>query len=173
MLALTSCSTARHTGEGEVKPNPSNGNSVTQPVEQDPPAAISIKELAFNGVSIGIPVTEAKKVLGEPTGKDYVQGIGADVLVYESLGLRVFFDRNTELVTGWSTDSPSFKTSRGVGIGSTKADVLKAYGEPRSHDAEGEQLFYRQPTDMDLRLGFEFFEGKVRRIGAGGSPFVW
>ncbi len=54
-----------------------------------------------------------------------------------------------------------YRTPEGIGIGSTEAEVIAAYGEPAIRDKVGVSW-----TAYEVGLRFEFEDGQVSLIGA-------
>ena len=128
------------------------------------------------GVSIGpvhsgMTMQQVIEALGEPdkTGK---QNDAVTVLEYWKLGLVVVRDSNERFAStvlcfiAEGNGSPSMKgfaghTKEGIGIGSSRADVISAYGEPTVTETPRgipnlETLKYR-PSGLDFKIK----DGKV------------
>ena len=90
--------------------------------------------VGIDKVRFGMTVEEMKKILAEP------QGTRGPVHEYRDAGFAIFTIKDntvTMIVCGdrRSADSPLVKncrcrTKKGIGIGSSKEDIIKAYGEP-------------------------------------------
>lgn len=174
VIALAACSnpTAEPNGARPVQGDPTK-NTDPQPTERQP-GPLEKVDFQIQGIGIGTPVEEVKKRLGDPTSTDYVNGIGADVLIYGPTGLKIFYYRVTGLVTGWSIQENSkIETRRGIRVGATKEEVIAAYGANTSSRSDKTHIFYSSPDNPKVLLGFDIFDGKVRTIAAGGIPFVW
>lgn len=172
MVAALACSRGvqdppgQQSGAGKAE-EPRNTPVVTKP------APINKEDLLIQGISVDMPVPDVEKTLGTPSQRGST-GTGADVLSYDVLGLDIYHNRTTGLVTGWSVKPISkLQTARGIHIGSSKDDVLTAYGESSRTEKGGKQLYYVLSTDPDLQMGIELLDGKVFRIAVSGHPFLW
>ena len=91
---------------------------------------------------------EANSCLG--SGKDRVY-------TYKDFELHSYFDNGQDLVTEIVFLTDKLETRKGIHLGSTKADVVAAYGEPEEAD------FYMYETE-DGRTQFFFDGDTVNRI---------
>lgn len=137
------------------------------------PAPIPTADLLIQGISLDMPLAEVEKTLGTPSHRGST-GVGDEFLNYDVLGLAVYYNFQTGLVSGWSMGPTSkLQTARGIRIGSSKDDVLAVYGAPTRTEKQGELLYYVLSSDPDLKLGVELLDGRVYRIAVSGSPFLW
>ena len=122
-------------------------------------------------VRSGMTIQQAKAELGEP---DQREKDSSSILEYHSLGIKILRGNKAGLVgtvlcldagrAGTSIKSFAGHTKEGIGIGSSRAEVISAYGEPTviEHgrgNSESETLTYK-PLGLDFRIG----DGKVRLI---------
>ena len=122
---------------------------------------VGIGDLRF-----GMTVEEMKELLGEPFDMPKTVGLNLsdDNYVYPELGIMVLVNDNVVNIIYCIThvmDNTSsvvvkpciFRTAEGIGIGSTKSEILAAYGEP-DRIAGGNQLYYKE-LEMLFALEFE------------------
>jgi len=114
-------------------------------------------------VRFGMTIKEMKDILGKPDFEE--MGIS---YVYSSLGIQIItvdkatIDRiccgNPENMTDPRMtaleQACKFKTTEGIGIGSTEAQIIEAYGEPTAR--QDNRLMYK-----DKRMTFTVVEDKV------------
>jgi len=108
-------------------------------------------------VKFGMSLEKVKRILGEPASET------PPILGYPHLGLTITLRDDTVLaiVCGDMTNKDSdlikacrCRTEKGIGIGSTEAEIIAAYGEPTTK--RGPRLMYRQ-----LNARFVLADGKV------------
>ena len=106
------------------------------------------------------------KILGNPQSKSRDNcgpGYGFEWLIYKwpSKGIEVSISSEDKEVLAIQISSKSTaKTSRGVGIGSTKDEVKKAYGE-NEYGNENEWIL---EDESDTIISFMFLRNKVTSI---------
>jgi hypothetical protein len=90
---------------------------------------------SIGALKIGISPATAKKLLGRPDRSDRqgYSGTASDLSMrYQRYGLNVHFFRGTQggkvALSGITITSSQYRTSKGVGVGSTTAQLLGAYG---------------------------------------------
>ena len=150
VIVTTSCSDSAKSGSsGQVSSNP--------PIAIEPGVGVG-------KVRAGMSMDEVIAQLGKPDGES-----GSRHLEYRRLGFAVGFgtDRAVKVVMCGNSSgvndslAKAFtgRTKEDLGLGSSRADVLKAYGEPSGVEkgpAARETLKYRP-----LGLTFLLLEGKV------------
>jgi hypothetical protein len=116
------------------------------------------------GVGFGMPSQEVLELLGKPSER-----IG-NAWQYHKLGIAISFDEHERVISFLAGDgggdseawlSKAFKgiTEKGIKMGSTEEEVIRAYGSPTSRQTDpGVRLLYSSPGQ---RLGFSFRSGKV------------
>jgi hypothetical protein len=151
--------------ENEPEAEPEAMNSTVrapQDAGQDGPKALIQPGTGVGSVRFGMTVEEMKETLGEPdidaTGISYM---------YAAEGIEVVFRDGKvhsihcvdHIANAPEVRTCQYRTSEGIGIGSTESEVVSAYGEPgkRTPDA----LMY---NDLGLRL--ELDNGQVHKIVA-------
>ncbi len=89
-------------------------------------------------VHLAMTIDEVKQILGEPEQDE----ANPDAFVYKDMGLSVVCpDKKTVrfiIITGGN-----YQTAEGIGIGSTRKDVLATYGEP-DKKAKGNRQYYQK-----------------------------
>lgn len=107
-----------------------------------------VKEESLFVLNNAVTAMDVIKLIGEPEEKSEAAIWGSDGLEhqtwhYKALGLELGFmeyDTNTQIVDSIIISSPSkLRTIRGIGIGSTKSEILKAY----------ENEINKEESDMD------------------------
>jgi hypothetical protein len=129
---------------------------------------------------LGMPAAEVRAILGEPVaGEEELWGATdeyGEEWRYPEQGLTLAMMSATAggaKAVGWAiVVAPSeFTTQRGLGIGSSMADVLRVYGPFRAEDAEG----MWEPADRFVAgsvyggMIFVFTEGTVSEIFLGAA----
>ena len=120
-------------------------------------------------IKFGMTVQQMKDILGKPdiaaTGISYM---------YTSLGIEVVAKDKTTIssilcgnpnninlpVVKAMEETCKFKTAEGIGIGSTKVQIIKAFGQPMGR--RDNRLLYK-----DKRISFTLADGKVIGIWVG------
>ena len=95
-------------------------------------------------------------------------GEGSNIYQYDPVGkgqaqfmLVTFTNNGTEAVGQISISKTDFKTSKGIGIGSTIEDVVATYGEPTKKS--GNDTVYQYKLD-NYYIFFDIMDGKVFSI---------
>jgi hypothetical protein len=105
-------------------------------------------------LNLGATEAEVVAALGEPSAK-----LGTNAWIYEASGLTLFISRNSHTLTSFAAGSLlTFEeaqkftgaTDKGIHVGSSKAEVLAAHGNPESSNSDpkavgpdAERLSYR------------------------------
>src|ERR1700726_2433501 len=120
------------------------------PVERMESAWVIIPGYSVGPIQIGMSDKEVRAVIGEPERTSF------GGWEYLSQGFAILFDRGHQTVAailGGDTSTPDgalsklfvAKTREGIGMGSERAAVLRALGEPRNRRLEGEGEFLEFP----------------------------
>ena len=116
-------------------------------------------------IRIGDTAQKAFDVLGTVTDSHIeINGIFFHFLLYINKGIIINFeptdsetlDPNTKILAISLIDPYSGKTDSNIGIGSTRADVIAAYGQPDSIDTDGESY--------DIGITFQYDNDIVSTI---------
>ena len=86
-------------------------------------------------VKFGMPSKEVRNILGKPDSE------GTDSLAYDKLGISIYIFKGLvkEVTCMGLSGDPDVKpctarTSKDIGIGSTREQIIEAYGEPTSDE---------------------------------------
>ncbi|XZE53088.1 hypothetical protein SH139x_004808 [Planctomycetaceae bacterium SH139] len=126
----------------------------------------------INAIRFGSSIADVRIALGEPT-KEKALGTSAREMVYAELGLVLLVHSKHgvgdiqccsdharySLIYGVTMKAFPGKTKEGIGIGSTREEILAAYGEPTSHNRDGSIGYSSQ------HIGYEFIDSRISRIG--------
>lgn len=127
-LAITGCS--KKNSAVESKPETPEAKAVVP--EAKLPSAMLIDPLAGVGkVRKGMRKAEVETELGSPDSKK------GGIWAYKELGLWVLFDKSGLMFNVHCRKSFTGHTKEGIGIGSTRAEVVKAFGDPSEAKPEG------------------------------------
>lgn len=136
------------------------GTDAPLPARNENPAAlVVIPKEGLGSVKFGMSKQEVIDRLGEPdkidqrgTGLDY-SSRGFAVMVSPIRGVRLltFYTQKTIIV---KINDFAGKTKEGIGMGSTAAEIIKAYGEPEAKETEEitTRLNYRKSLGMEFTL---------------------
>ncbi len=129
----------------------------------------------FGAIKTGLFAEDIIKILGEPESKSVitlseVDGMNSQTWYYSDNGIEISFSQNEN--QKWFSVSyllqPNFilKSSRGVGIGSLRAEVVKAYEKEIGEEAGPDQV-----VAGTLYGGIVFWleNGRVKNIFVGAS----
>lgn len=127
------------------------------------PAAVSLtaSDLNLSGLKLGEPLSTAQKLYGKPAMKTILHGNGAPVWIYKSRGLTLYGPKIWSIIL---TVPNTNKTARGIHIGSTEAEVLKAY--PNIHvyrHPDGDYLILYS-SDRQYLIAFNMIKERVNMI---------
>jgi len=156
VLPLSGC------GEKEQEQESDDPNAGAASVEaSEPNQAMLIRPGSGVGkVDLGMSVDEVRQILGKPDLD--VTGVS---IVYADQGFEVIHPNDKvhsincvhHIDLAPNVKTCPYRTPEGIGIGSTEADVIAAYGEPDIRESVG--------TAYEIGLRFEFTDGKVSLIG--------
>jgi hypothetical protein len=134
-----------------------------------------MRDESFGGIKIGLSPDEVVKLLGEAESKSEITASEADGMnwqtwFYPAKGCEVSFYQNED--QSWSSasyllkETSTFKSTRGIGIGSTAQEVKKAYQKEIGRDEGPEQIIV---GTVYGGIVFWMTDGKVRNIFVGAS----
>ena len=123
-------------------------------------------------IRFGSSVAQVRDVLGEPT-KEKPMGASAREMVYADFGLVLLVHNKLGVgdiqccsnnfrysaIYGVTMKTFPGKTKEGIGIGSTREELIAAYGEPTSSNPDGSIGYASQV------IGYEFIDGRISRLG--------
>jgi hypothetical protein len=133
-----------------VAPAPGDPRPAADPTRGQPAKpAPDLKQENLGGIGLGATDKEVVAKLGEPARKGETVEEGATGLVVQDwaypdqgLTLTMAADDGGQKVDRMELQAPSrLKTSREIGIGSSRADVEKAYGAEKDAEASTAELF--------------------------------
>ena len=108
-------------------------------------------------------VQQMKDILGKPdvaaTGISYMyKSLGIEIIAKDKVNISAIlcgnFSNRKEPMFKAMEEAFKFKTAEGIGIGSTEAQIIKAFGQPTKR--RGDKLLYK-----DKRMSFTLDGGKV------------
>jgi outer membrane murein-binding lipoprotein Lpp len=112
-----------------------------------------------------ISIQKIKKLLGEPTEiKEYIEeahcGCKEIEVTYDHASFTFQIPEDKEAIKWMTIKAPFFTTQRGITIGSTKEQVIKAYGENYDYWKLEDRITYGEKTG----IGFTFVNNRVSEI---------
>ena len=126
-------------------------------------ATVSHNQIEIGGIKYGATIDEVKSILGSPDKISTKTKHYGEKIEYHYGDLEVKFI-NGKVSEIEMDDHSNFKTAAGIGIGSTIADVERAYG--RADSVHKDKYIYFT-ADKSLRLVFEIKNGVVHEIKCG------
>lgn len=147
LMALYGCTVKPAAPSPSAYGSESNGDAITVSEGNTDQSGITAKDYSAIGFELvkeeslfvlnnAVTGPDVIKLMGEPEEKSEAAVWGADGLehqtwYYKAQGLEIGFikdNSNIQTVNLITVSSPSkLKTSRGIGVGSTKSEILKAY----------------------------------------------
>jgi hypothetical protein len=132
----------------------------------------------IGGIKIGMSLDEVKKLLGEPSSRDQLQNWAADGRWYATyyfsrmgLALNMGSDDsaavNPTVSSITATPGCAFRTGRGVGVGSSFAEVRNAYEAFIDNEQSSDSVLLA--GSLYGGLIFEFEKGKVKKMFLGAA----
>lgn len=169
---------------GEVVENTvKKSNTITEKKEEkttngksDDVEDFSSNDLKLRGITFGSSLKNVVNEFGIEYGtKDYEEGASgnsiSEIMYDDGLVIAVINDGEDGSVYWMNiTEASLLKTSRGIKIGDTHEDILKAYPSNSVLENEGELVVVGFPGDTDEyaskgRIYFHIKNGKVTKIG--------
>ncbi len=129
----------------------------------------------FGEISMNLSSTEVIKAMGEPETKSDVEvseidGTNIQTWMYPSNGLSISFaeDENKKwnVISYYVAEKSTLKSTRGIGFGSSREDVLKAYAKEIGEQADENSIV---AGTVYGGIVFWLSEEKVRSIFVGAS----
>jgi len=130
-------------------------------------------------VALGTQLSSARQILGAPdseeSGIDDECGSGAwTKLTYPGLLIRSAFPDKTVVknsprvpyVTSIDITSSAWRFANGLGVGSSRDEVIQTLGNPEHREDYGrEERIYYSLADFDASIGFVLVDGVVTEAG--------
>ena len=126
-------------------------------------ATVSHNQIELGGIKYGATISEVEKILGTPNRLETKYKHYGEKIEYHYGDLKIEFI-NGKVVEIEMEEYGNLKTAAGIGIGSTIADVERAYGKADSIHKD-KYIYFND--DKSLRLVFEFKKGVVHEIKCG------
>lgn len=131
-------------------------------------ATISTNQLEIGGIKCGATISDVEKVFGQPLKIEREIKRGVEKIEYEYRDFEIKFINGR--VQEFEVDyNGNLKTAAGIGVGSTVADVERAYGRPDSihkdrykDDFQDKYIYYVDGTN--LKLVFEIKGDRVHEF---------
>ena len=144
--------------------------------KRTPPAAWSSSEsvivepgVAIGPVHSGMTIRQVMTDLGRPNNGVVPTPPDEGCLVYTNIGLGVWFDSGGRIVSVSVGQPFAGHTKEGIGLGASRADVIKEYGEPTATNtlpnSSFELLRYEQRG-----IRFSLHDGKIDEIVVAFKP---
>lgn len=108
------------------------------------------------GIKIGMDINMVEKYWGQPTSQNVLES-NKSVMVYNYTTKAVKLLVTEGIISGAQINSYKYQTQEGIGINSTREQVIKTYGS-RYNEVKGSIMY------NSLGIGFYFNEGKVIEI---------
>ncbi|WP_236013372.1 hypothetical protein [Paenibacillus glycanilyticus] len=159
VLLLTSCTNStngRVDTDNEAAPIAS-AEAPSTSIEKTLQQNLSATDLSIEGIRIGGSIDDVVKTYGQPSEKTVSHGLGTPYWIFKEQGIYIDFDGPI-----WqATVTPPFKgkTPRGISIGSSTEDVLKAYPDITTGDS-----YIQKSADGQYSIQFSIKNGMVTQI---------
>lgn len=130
----------------------------------NPLKAVSLADCAINGFAVGDSAETMKQALGEPKRQLLAKVATNDFahLEFHYDGILIKFSQHGRTAMSFSVDSPNYLLRSGVGVGSTRPELLDALGPAHLHFGTGPETWSYNVVDSNgeslfatLRFYFE------------------
>ncbi len=128
------------------------------------PAPLTADEGKLAGIEIGMPEADVEKLLGAAVSSTET-ALGVYDRVYKDGNIRVHYAASSRRVLHVDVLAGSYKTARGIGIGSPVTEVRRLYGQPQIRGELYEYYYFSGGMGV-YYLSFEVRSNKVARIRA-------
>src|SRR4051812_48214750 len=135
------------------------------PIPTSSESMVLTPSVSIGPVRSGMTIQQIIKQLGEPDRRE------GNLLAYSNLGFTVIAGKDGTVHSVLCVDvagkegaiKKSFAghTKEGIGIGSSRADIIRVYGEPTKIETQGDLSNYEILRYIPLGLFFTVHEGKV------------
>jgi hypothetical protein len=166
--------------EGEAAPPPSDTSEQNQPSEPGPDAFAWLSDETIGPLRDGMGTIEVVDLLGAPPEKGEIFEEGATGMwvqewKYPNAGVSLWMHADTERgaqsIAAITVKAPcEYATKRGIKVGSTRAELDKAYGDVKDQDGFGDDepgSFVAGSVYGGIIFGLE--DGKVSEIFMGAA----
>lgn len=126
-------------------------------------ATVSHNQIEIGGIKYGATINDVEKIFGRPDKVSTKTKHYGEKIKYHYGDLEIKFI-NGKVSEIEMEEHGNLKTAAGIGIGSTIADVERAYGRA---DSVHKDKYVYFTDDKALRLVFEFKNGVVHEIKCG------
>ncbi|GMK48875.1 hypothetical protein PghCCS26_60050 [Paenibacillus glycanilyticus] len=159
VLLLTSCtnSTNGRVDTDNEAPPIASAEAPSTSIEKSLQQNLSATDLSIEGIRIGGSIDDVVKSYGQPSEKTVSHGLDTPYWIFKEQGIYIDFDGPI-----WqATVTPPFKgkTPRGISIGSSTEDVLKAYPDITTGDS-----YIQKSADGQYSIQFSINNGMVTQI---------
>lgn len=137
----------------------------------------AMNEEVVGGLRVGLPAATVLRLLGPPARKGKLVEQGADGMFVQdwawpkqgvTLQLAAESQRGPQTISAITLKAPAvLKTTRGIGIGSTSAELARAYGADRNSEESREDSFVVGTIYGGVL--FALRDGKVSEIFVGAA----
>ena len=154
MVLSTGCGGKSETPAPPAEQKPA-ASTPAQPAEQKP--ASSAEKFSLGGISPGMSLDDAKKILGEPTSTH-----DNDEFIFAN-GLELELENGR--VADIKVRQGNVPTGAGVAVGLTEQDLANAYGQPASTKNDDGKIEHTYLSgDGRIKLEFDVAGGLVTEI---------
>ena len=128
---------------------------------------VSLAECAINGFTIGDSAEVMRQALGEPDRQMLAKLATNDYehLEFQYDGIQIKFSLHGRTAMSYTVDSPDYTLRSGVGVGSTRAELLDALGPAHLYFGAGPETWSYNVVNSDGESSFAMlrfkFEGNT------------
>ena len=127
-------------------------------------ATIPANQLEIGGIKCGATISDVERICGQPLKIEREIKRGVEKIEYKYRDFEIQFI-NGKVQEFEVDDSSNLKTAAGIGVGSTVADIERAYGKPDSIHKDRYQDKYIYYVDgANLKLVFEIKGDRVHEF---------